>query len=58
MRGTSLVLLFMIGGGVFFTAFSVAAWVTGRRVGSLLLAAVAGVDFAFAFALLTRSSGS
>ncbi len=56
MRGSNLVVLFMIGGGVFFTVFSVIAWTTGRRVASLLLAALAGVDFAFAVSLLTRGA--
>ncbi len=55
--GPDLVLLFMIGGGIFFTLLSVVAWTMGRRAGSLMLAAIAGVDFAFAIALLTRSSG-
>ncbi len=55
--GSDLVAFLMIGGGIFFTIFSVAAWTTGRRIGSLLLAVVAGVDFAFAAALLTRASG-
>jgi hypothetical protein len=58
VRGTSLVIPFMVGGGIFFTAFSVVAWVTGRRLGSMLLATVAGIDFAFAIALVTRASGS
>jgi len=56
VRGYVVVLL-MIGGGAFFTVFSVTAWTTGRRVGAILLAAVAGVDFAFAISLLTRGSG-
>ncbi len=55
--GSTLVLLFMIGGGVFFTLMSVVAWTSGRRVASLLLAVVAGVDFAFALALVARLSG-
>ena len=56
MRGNVIVML-MIGGGIFFTIFSVTAWTMGRRVGSMLLAAVAGIDFAFAISLLTRGSG-
>jgi hypothetical protein len=44
----------MMAGGVFFTLFSVVAWTTGRRIAALLLAVLAGVDFAFAIALLTR----
>lgn len=51
---SNLVVLFMIAGGVFFTTFSVAAWVMGRRVGGILLAVVAGIDFAFAASLLLR----
>jgi hypothetical protein len=54
MRGENLVLLLTLLGGVAFTLFAVAAWVTGRRAGGLLLAALAGVDFAFAIALLNR----
>jgi len=53
LRGNVVVLL-MLGGGIFFTLFSVAAWVAGRRVGSMLLAVVAGLDFAFAASLLLR----
>lgn len=52
--GVDLVLWMTIGGGVLFTLFSVGAWVTGRRVAGLLLAAVAGLDFAFAIGLLNR----
>jgi hypothetical protein len=44
----------MFGGGLFFTITSVVAWTTGRRIGALLIAVVAGLDFAFAIALLTR----
>jgi hypothetical protein len=50
--GSDLVMLFMFGGGIFFTALSVVAWIGGRRLGSLLLAVVAGANFAFAAALL------
>ena len=56
--GLDLVLLLTLGGGLFFTVVSVVAWTSGRRIGSLLLAVVAGVDFAFAVALLTGVSGS
>jgi hypothetical protein len=56
--GSNLVVLFMLGGGVMFTLFSVVAWTTGRRAGALVLAVVAGANFAFAVALLTRASGS
>lgn len=54
MRGENLVLLLTLLGGVAFTLFAVAAWVMGRRAGGLLLAVLAGVDFAFALALLNR----
>ncbi|HET6475985.1 MAG TPA: hypothetical protein VFH93_07925 [Thermoleophilia bacterium] len=56
--GSDLVLLLTLGGGLFFTVVSVVAWTSGRRIGSLLIAVVAGVDFAFAVALLTGASGS
>jgi hypothetical protein len=52
--GPELVVLMTLGGGVMFTLFAVVAWVTGRRAGGLLLAALAGADFAFAIALLNR----
>ena len=52
--GVDLVVWMTIGGGVMFTLVSVTAWVTGRRLAGLLLAAVAGVNFAFAIALLNR----
>jgi hypothetical protein len=47
-------MLMTLGGGVMFTLFAVVAWVTGRRAGGLLLAAIAGANFAFAFALMGR----
>ncbi len=56
--GPDLVLLLTLGGGLFFTLVSVVAWTSGRRIASLLLAVVAGVDFAFALALLTGVSGT
>ena len=52
--GGDLVVMMMIGGGVMFTLISVVAWTTGRRVASVIMAAVAGLDFAFAISLLTR----
>lgn len=52
--GPDLVVLLMLGGGLMFTLISVAAWTTGRRAGAVMLAIVAGVDFAFAISLLTR----
>jgi hypothetical protein len=52
--GSDLVVMLMIGGGVMFTLISVVAWTTGRRVASIVMAALAGLDFAFAISLLTR----
>jgi hypothetical protein len=52
--GPDLVVLLMVGGGVMFTLVSIAAWTRGRRLGAVVLAIVAGVDFAFAISLLTR----
>ena len=52
--GVDLVVWMTIGGGVMFALASVTAWVNGRRIAGLLLAAVAGVNFAFAVALLNR----
>lgn len=52
--GPDLVVLLMLGGGVMFTLISVVAWTTGRRAGALIMAAIAGMDFAFAISLLTR----
>jgi hypothetical protein len=54
--GGDLVVLFMIGGGIMFTLFSVVAWTTGRRAGALVLAVIAGANIAFAVGLLTRGS--
>ena len=44
----------MLFGGVFFTVFAVAAWKTGRRVGAMFLAVLAGVDIALAIQFLMR----
>ena len=52
--GVDLVAWMTIGGGVMFTLVSVTAWVTGRRLAGVLLAVVAGVNFAFAVGLLNR----
>ncbi len=52
--GGDLVVLMMLGGGVFVTLFSVVAWSTGRRAGAIVLAAIAGANIAFAVGLLTR----
>ena len=53
-HGGDLVVLFMIGGAIMFTLFSVVAWTTGRRAGALVLAVIAGANIAFAVGLLTR----
>ncbi len=52
--GGDLLVIMMIGGGVMFTLISVVAWATGRRAASVVIAAVAGLDFAFVISLLTR----
>jgi hypothetical protein len=52
--GGDLVVLFMFGGAIMFTLFSVVAWTTGRRAGALVLAVIAGANIAFAVGLLTR----
>jgi hypothetical protein len=56
MRGNVLVImvLFM---GVFFTIFAVAAWVTGRRIGAMVLAVIAGMDIALGLQALQRMGG-
>ena len=54
--GGDLVILMMLGGGLMFTLLSVAAWTTGRRAGALVLAVIAGANFALAVGLLTRGS--
>jgi fatty acid desaturase len=54
--GGDLVMFMMLGGGIMFTLLSVAAWTTGRRAGALVLAVIAGANFAFALGLLTRGS--
>ena len=54
--GGNLVMFMMLGGGIMFTLFSVAAWTTGRRAGALVLAVIAGANIAFAVGLLTRGS--
>jgi hypothetical protein len=52
--GAQMVVLFTLAGGVMFTLFAVVAWVSGRRIGGLVLAALAGANLAYAFALLSR----
>jgi len=51
---SNVVAIFMLFGGVFFTVFAVAAWKTGRRVGAMFLAVLAGIDIALAIEFLTR----
>ena len=53
-HGGDLGVLFMFGGAIMFTLFSVVAWTTGRRAGALVLAVIAGANIAFAVGLLTR----
>jgi hypothetical protein len=52
--GQDITLLLSIGGAVLLALLSVVAWVTGRRVGGMVLAVMAGVGFAFAIALFNR----
>jgi hypothetical protein len=52
--GGDLVMFMMLGGGIMFTLLSVAAWTTGRHAGALVLAVIAGANFAYAVGLLTR----
>jgi hypothetical protein len=54
MRGNVLIILFFFM-GISFTIFAVAAWVTGRRIGAMVLAVLAGVDIAFALQALQRA---
>jgi hypothetical protein len=51
---SNVVAIFMLFGGVFFTVFAVAAWKTGRRVGAMFLAVLAGIDIALAIEFLSR----
>ena len=51
---SNVLAFFMLFGGVFFTVVAVSAWRTGRRVGGMFLAVVAGIDLALAIELLTR----
>jgi hypothetical protein len=55
-HGGDLVMFMMLGGGIMFTLLSVVAWTTGRRPGALVLAVIAGANFAFAVGLLSRGS--
>ena len=51
---SNVLAFFMLFGGVFFTVVAVSAWRTGRRVGGIFFAVVAGIDLALAIELLTR----
>ena len=51
---SNVLAFFMLFGGVFFTVVAVSAWRTGRRVGGMFLAVVAGIDLALAIKSLTR----
>jgi hypothetical protein len=55
-HGGDLVMFMMLGGGIMFTLLSVVAWTTGRRPGALVLAVIAGANFAFAVGLFSRGS--
>ena len=52
--GPEMVVLLTMAGGVMFTLIAVAAWVGGRRAGGGVMAAFAGVCFAYGVALLLR----
>jgi len=49
--GTSSMVVLMVGCGVLFTSLSVIAWVRRAHTGSMVLAVLAGIDFAFALAV-------
>ena len=51
---SNVLAIFMLFGGAFFTVFAVAAWKTGRRVGAMFLAVLAGMDLALAIQFLMR----
>jgi hypothetical protein len=51
---SNVLAIFMLYGGVFFTVVAVAAWTTGRRVGGMFLAMLAGINVALAIELLMR----
>jgi hypothetical protein len=53
MRSNVLILVFLFM-GIFFTIFSVAAWLSGRRVGAMVLAVIAGLDIALGLQALQR----
>ena len=51
---SNVLAIFMLFGGAFFTVFAVAAGKTGRRVGAMFLAVLAGMDLALAIQFLMR----
>ena len=53
-HGQEFAVLLTLGGGVMFTFASISAWVTARRAGGVVLAVLAGANFAFAIVLLNR----
>ena len=55
MRGNVVVILFLFM-GIFFSIFAVAAWLTGRRIGAMVLAVLAGVDIALGLQAIQRLS--
>jgi len=53
MRSNVLILVFLFM-GIFFTIFSVAAWLSERWVGAMVLAVIAGLDIALGLQALQR----
>ena len=51
---SNVLAIFMLFGGVFFSVVAVSAWRTGRRVGGIFFAVLAGADLAFAIQFLLR----
>ena len=55
MRGSVVIIVFLFM-GIFFSIFAVAAWLTGRRIGAMVLAVLAGVDIALGLQAIQRLS--
>ena len=51
---SNVLAIFMLFGVVFFTVVAVSAWRTGRRVGGIFFAMLAGAGLAFAIKFLMR----
>jgi hypothetical protein len=51
---SNVLAIVMLLGGVYFSFFAVTSWKTGRRVGAMFLAVLAGVDLALAIQFLLR----